>query len=427
MSRGLYKIAIILGLCASNTIAGYGTPNIDCTPFTYSGPTNSTPYSEGCQSTQSWQLTTLYKTEQRVIKWPDGATSNVTASSTGGCVLVHPNCHFDFTIENICDGNDFNAPANPCYRVAWECWPEFFPPDYNSNGHYEQTLFRKGNPLFTEDCGGLAGHRDLYGEDRCSRGSSDDTNGTKRDHTCPSGGCETIDQDYDGWDQCEDCDDTYYDPYNTCAGPTCDSCSFDADCYECDLTSYCEVGRCWATTPILIDINGDGYHLTPAAGGVTFDMSGYGSRQALSWTAAGSDDAWLVLDRNGNGMIDNGTEFFGSATPQAHTGNSPNGFNALAHYDRPLSGGNGDGVIDRRDAIFASLRLWQDLNHNGISESRELHTLPELGVNTIGLDYKESRRTDQYGNRFRYRAKVYDSHGAHVGRWAWDVSLVPLR
>ena len=128
----------------------------------------------------------------------------------------------------------------------------------------------------------------------------------------------------------------------------------------------------------------------------------------MSWPDQAAQNGWLALDRNGNGIVDDFTEFFGNLTPQAPA-NDPNGYLALAVFDEEMNGGNGNGVIDPGDSVYDHLLVWVDANHNGISEPEELHTLRELGIFRIDLKYRESHYVDKNGNSFRYKARIWDN------------------
>lgn len=179
--------------------------------------------------------------------------------------------------------------------------------------------------------------------------------------------------------------------------------------------------ECNYGSPIVLDVSGNGFNLTNPAQGVNFDLDGSGVAERLSWTSFGSDDSWLAWDRNVNGVIDDGTELFGNYTTQPDS-QDRSGFTALAVYDKAEFGGNEDGRIDANDSIFASLKLWRDFNHNGVSGAGELTTLPQNGIVAVDLDYKKKNKEDEWGNKFVYRAKLW-SVGNSAGRFAWDVFL----
>jgi trimeric autotransporter adhesin len=127
--------------------------------------------------------------------------------------------------------------------------------------------------------------------------------------------------------------------------------------------------------PLILDLDSDGFETVgiDTTAPILFDHDGDGVKTATGWVAG--DDAFLVLDRNGNGTIDDGHELFGDATPLVAGGTAADGFAALAQEDS-----NNDGQVDALDAHFADLRLWRDLNQDGISQSDELLTLASQGI-----------------------------------------------
>lgn len=125
------------------------------------------------------------------------------------------------------------------------------------------------------------------------------------------------------------------------------------------------------TSPLILDLNGDGLQTVDAAHGAAFDLAANGHTVKTGWVAKG--DGLLALDLNHNGVIDSGAELFGNATTLANGNKAVDGWQALATLDT-----NGDGVIDAKDAQFADLRVWVDANGNGHTDAGELMTLAAL-------------------------------------------------
>lgn len=131
--------------------------------------------------------------------------------------------------------------------------------------------------------------------------------------------------------------------------------------------------------PLAIDLDGDGIETIGADGSVVFDHDGDGVKTGTGWVSA--DDALIVMDRNGNGSIDTGAELFGIDTVKSDGSLATDGFDALSDLDS-----NGDGVFDAQDAEFANVKIWQDLDQDGISDAGELTSLADAGIVSIDLN-----------------------------------------
>ena len=210
---------------------------------------------------------------------------------------------------------------------------------------------------------------------------------------------------------------------NQCASGSCtpdnESCYSSAECCSND----CAWGICYST-PVLLNLknNSRNYQLTSALDGVAFDMHAKGILQQVGWTEPGSQIAFLVLDRNGNGLVDDGSEMFSAVVRKSNGELAKNGFDALLDLDGGPQGS--DGQIDANDDVYRQLKLWLDENHNGVSEPSEFRTLQSEGIAAILTDYRESRRTDRNGNIYRYvgEARVL-TNGQEVPRAIFDVLL----
>ncbi|SMB32239.1 Putative calcium-binding protein (fragment) [Sterolibacterium denitrificans] len=146
-------------------------------------------------------------------------------------------------------------------------------------------------------------------------------------------------------------------------------------------TTY-NFGRTWRPRidPLALDLDGDGLETVGITANqqIRFDHDGDGVRTGTGWVKG--DDALLVLDRNGNGIIDSGSELFGVDTILSNGQKAANGFAALADLDSNL-----DGIFSADDDQFANVRLWRDLNQDGISDAGELISLAEAGIASINL------------------------------------------
>lgn len=237
-----------------------------------------------------------------------------------------------------------------------------------------------------------------------------------------------------GWDQVISC---VTDQKGVCIGngATCQrQGNFEQDiqycsvapcpkCQNCQGCQGCKPPGC--QSPIVIDVLGEGMRFTSLESGVAFDFNGDGKPLYMAWTDPSYHNAWLALDRNGNGKIDSVQELFGAFThPQIPSEDGKrSGWLALAIYDQPEYGGNGDGVIDANDGVYSKLLLWIDENHDGISQPEELHHLADMGITSISLRDRVYRSyKDEYGNIFGFESFItVTNHNEQLRRQAWDV------
>lgn len=179
-------------------------------------------------------------------------------------------------------------------------------------------------------------------------------------------------------------------------------------------TPYCVQGSitCHVNgSPIIIDWDGSGIHLTTDTNGVLWTFFPNQPAVQIAWIDPSSTNVFLVYDRNGNGVIDNATEMFGNLTPQP-TIAKPNGFNALSEFDT-----NGDGVVDAKDTNWSKLQV--------MTADFKLHSLAEYGIQRISLHYTPADAR-QNGNIGEFKSLVVTKDaGRPTVAYDWWLQYIP--
>ena len=168
-------------------------------------------------------------------------------------------------------------------------------------------------------------------------------------------------------------------------------------------------------TPIILDLNGDGVKSQSVSAGVKFDLFADGRQVNTGWVSSG--DGLLVLDRNHDGLINDGSELFGSSTTLTSGQKAADGYMALRELDS-----NQDGILSQEDAIFNDLRIWVDGNSDGISETGEIKSLAALSITKIDLHSKVELSKDN-GNLVGLTSSYETVDGAtHAAADVWFVA-----
>ncbi|MFG6105525.1 SdrD B-like domain-containing protein [Leptothoe sp. EHU-05/26/07-4] len=136
-------------------------------------------------------------------------------------------------------------------------------------------------------------------------------------------------------------------------------------------------------SPIALDLNGDGVQTTAMGATIgTFDLLGTGTAIESGWLSGA--DAFLAVDNNGNGIIDDISELFGGEVGE--------GFAKLQTFDT-----NGDGLIGNQEILTGGIILWQDANENHTTDKGELITLGSQGITSLNTSFEETP-VYQHGN-----------------------------